>query len=146
MNKINLKKHLLYFFIISIIYFIGYYLLIECLNFSVSSKVHYGHGFSDISYMIRIMSQLILSIIISFIFFVIFLISKFLKKFSMKLLFIPLFLIIIINSFSTIIYISDQSMQPYHFISLSFLELPTYIPLVILYFIISIVENIKEYK
>ncbi len=135
-KKINIKKQILIFVILLTIYFLGYYLLIECFNFSVSSKTKLGHGFGDISYFLTFLSQSILSIIISIIFFFITLIPKFYKKFKIKLFLIPLFLTIIINSFLIIDYISAQSMRAYHFFSLSFIGLPVYIPLVILYFII----------
>lgn len=145
-KEINIKKQILIFVILLTIYFWGYYLLIECFNFSVSSKTNLGHGFGDISYFLTFLSQVFLSIIISIIFFFITLIPKFCKKFKMKLFLIPLFLTIIINSLLIISYISDQSMRLYHFFSLSFIGLPVYIPLIILYFIMIIKEKYSRDK
>ncbi len=145
-KKINIKKQILIFIVLVTIYFLGYYLLIECFNYSVSLKTNLGHGFGDITYFLTFLSQIVLSLIISIIFLFITLIPKFYKKFKMKLFLIPLYLTIIINSLLIISYICDQSMKLYHFLSLSFIGLPVYIPLVILYFIMIIKENHSKDK
>lgn len=146
-KKINIKKRILIFVIISIIYFLGLYLLMKILHYSINPN-ELGHGFGNFFYTFCCTLKLLFSFIISFLFLFYYIISLIVKKFSKKYLYIPLYLTVAFNTYMTISYISGSyAFKPfYNFIVISFIELPMYIPFVILYFIVLTIDNLYKAK